>query len=210
MEALGVPHPEIDLIVVNGESVGFDYKLEDGDQVEVYPPAAGPAIGAPRVVLRDTPSRPDFVADVNLGKLARRLRMCGFDTAYRNDFRDIDVVTIAVAEQRVVLTRDRRLLHHKVLVHGYWVRATQPDVQLQEVLGRFNLLDAVRPFHRCIECNGAIHAADKEAVAERLWPMTRAHYDRFYRCVDCGKVYWRGPHYRQMRSRIGALLQGKN
>lgn len=206
IEALGVPHTEVELIVVDGESVGFDYQLRHGDRVAVYPVFESLDI-SPLLRLRAEPlRRTAFVADVNLGRLSRYLRMCGFDTVYRNDYRDRDVVRISVTEDRIVLTRDRRLLHHSSVTHGYWVRATDPREQLSEVLRRFDLGDRIRPFRRCLDCNGLVEPVDKQAVLDRLEPLTRKYYDEFHQCRDCGKVYWAGSHYQHMMRRFGALL----
>ena len=210
IEALGVPHTEIELIVVNGQSVGFGYQLQHNDRVSVYPMFESLDI-TPVVRLREKPlRRTAFVLDVNLGKLARLLRLCGFDVKYRNDYRDRDVVDIGVDEQRIILTRDRRLLHHKTITHGYWLRSLCPDDQLKEVLQRFDLSRQVRPFHRCIECNGTIESVDKAAVLELLEPLTKKHYQDFYRCVDCGKVYWKGSHYDHMVSRLSRLFSSNS
>ena len=206
IEALGVPHPEIELIIVNGRSVGFDYQLRDGDRVAVYPMFESFDV-TPLVRLRDAPlRRTAFILDVNLGKLTRRLRLCGLDAMYRNDYSDRDVVNISVHEKRTILTRDRRLLHHKEITHGYWVRDTHPDSQLKEVLSRFDLSRQLNPFHRCIECNGEIQSVAKAIVLDRLEPLTKEHYQKFYRCVDCGKVYWKGSHYEHMVSRLKAVV----
>jgi len=206
IEALGVPHTEVELIVVRGGSVGFDYRLRDGDRVAVYPVFASPDV-SPVVRLRDAPlRRTAFVVDVNLGKLARYLRMCGFDAVYRNDYRDRDVARVSAREGRIALTRDRRLLHHKEITHGYWVRATEPGAQLREVVVRFDLGERIEPFHRCLDCNGPVQPVDKQAVIDELEPLTKRHYDEFYRCLDCGKIYWRGSHYEHMRAAIRDLL----
>ncbi len=209
IEALGVPHPEIELIIVDGQSVGFDYQLQDKDRVAVYPMFEGLDV-TPLVRLRNEPLRHTaFMLDVNLGKLARRLRLCGFDTKYRNDYSDRDVVEIAVSENRIILTRDRRLLHHKIITHGYWVRSTHPDTQLTEVLNRFDLSRQIHAFHRCIDCNGKIQSVAKADVLDQLEPLTKQHYQEFYRCLDCGKIYWQGSHYEHMVSRLGHLLNDK-
>ncbi len=206
IEALGVPHTEIELIIVNGESVGFDYRLHNGDRVAVYPVFEGIDV-TPLVRLRDKPlRRTAFIVDVNLGKLARKLRLCGFDARYRNDFSDRDVVKISVGENRVILTRDRRLLQRKHITHGYWVRATRPDTQLVEVLDRFDLYRQINPFSRCIDCNTNIESVDREQVLDRLEPLTRRYYRTFFRCPGCRKVYWKGSHYQHMRSQLESLL----
>lgn len=201
IEAFGVPHTEVDLIIVNSESVGFDYPLQDGDRVAVYPVFESFDI-SPLVRLRARPLRQTaFIADVNLGKLARRLRMLGFDVLYHNRYRDDEIATIAAEEHRIVLTRDRRLLFIKRITHGYWVRSVQPHEQVQEVLSRFDLSRQIKPFRRCIACNGLLQAVDKASVFHQLEPKTQLYYQHFYRCGDCGKVYWEGSHVADMRER---------
>lgn len=204
IEAIGVPHPEITLIVVNDRSVGFEYQLNNGDHVFVYPNSLDHASS---IRLRDDlPPRIAFIVDVNLGKLARRLRLCGFDSKYHNDFTDRDVAGASAEENRIVLTRDRRLLHHKTIVHGYWVRNTDPDAQLVEVLKRFGLDQRIHPFHRCIDCNGVIQSVSKDRVLGQLEPLTKQYYQEFYRCLDCGKVYWKGSHYEHMLSHLSQIF----
>lgn len=210
IEAFGVPHTEVELIVVRDESVGFDYQLLDGDRVAVYPVFESLDVSS-LVRLRDAPlRRTAFVVDVNLGRLARYLRMCGFDTVYRNDFTDRDVARIAADEQRIVLTRDRRLLHQKTITHGYWVRATDPAEQLTEVVDRLDLRRRIEPFHRCLHCNGPLAPVDKEAIIDQLEPLTRKYYDEFYQCRDCARIYWRGSHYEHMLRRFSMLLGEDN
>lgn len=198
IEAQGVPHPEVALILVNGDAVDFSHQLSGGERVSVYPEFS---TLNPEPLKRLRPPLPDpvrFVLDVNLGKLARWLRLLGFDTLYRNDFDDADVVAIASREDRVVLTRDRRLLHHSDIVHGYWVRAVDPGKQVREVLQHFDLAPHIDPFHRCLKCNGSIAPVAKAAIVQQLLPKTRAHYEDFYQCIECEKVYWRGPHYARL------------
>ncbi|MGD8351023.1 MAG: Mut7-C RNAse domain-containing protein [Gammaproteobacteria bacterium] len=202
IETLGVPHSEVDLILVDGTSVGFDYRLGDGDRVAVYPVFEGFDI-SPLQRLRAKPLRVTrFVVDVNLGKLARRLRMLGFDTVYDNSFDDREVVDIAQRERRIILTRDRRLLFRKAVSHGYWVRSDDPATQLDEVVERLHLGAQIQPLQRCLECNGLIESVDTEQVWSRLEPLTRRYYSEFYRCPDCGKIYWEGSHVEHMSDTI--------
>ncbi|HEX7034718.1 MAG TPA: Mut7-C RNAse domain-containing protein, partial [Pseudomonadales bacterium] len=206
IEAQGVPHAEVELILVEGRSVGFGHRLADGYRVAVYPVFESFDV-AGLVRVRPAPLRRSrFVVDVNLGKLARWLRLLGFDTLYRNDYADAEVVRIAAEEGRIVLTRDRRLLHHAAVTHGYWVRAVESQAQVAEVLRRFQLEGAVAPFRRCLGCNGLIHPVAKEAVQGRLEPKTRRYYDEFHQCEGCGKVYWRGPHYARLENMVSRLL----
>ena len=206
IEAIGVPHTEVDLILVNGNSVGFGHRLRDGDRVSVYPVFESLDI-SPIVKLREKPLRESaFVLDVHLGKLARRLRMLGFDTRYENNLDDPEIVALSLREKRIILTRDRYLLCARVVTHGYWIRSTDPEEQVVEVLNRFDLFGQIRPFHRCTVCNGLIRALEKSEIVDQLPPKTACYYDEFYRCGSCARVYWKGPHYQNMQVAIDRLL----
>lgn len=207
IEVLGVPHSEVDLVLANGVSVGFDYRLKNRDRIAVYPVFESLDISELQR-LRPRPLRKTaFIVDVNLGKLARRLRMLGFDTAWSNRLEDREIVDRAVREKRIILTRDRRLLFHRSVTHGYWVRSDDPDIQLEEVMQRLDLQRQVRPLQRCLACNGLIEAVERERVWDRLEPLTRRHYDRFYRCPDCDRIYWEGSHVEQMSESIRQLIE---
>ncbi len=205
IEAIGVPHTEVDTIVVNGSSVGLGYHLADGDAVSVYPASFSPELPS-TVALRGKP-RPLFVVDVNLGKLARLLRMLGFDAAYRNDFHDREIAELAAGEGRIVLTRDRRLLRFRIIEHGYWLRSDDPNEQISEVVKRYALSPIIRPFKRCLVCNGEIEPVEKEKVMERLEPRTKIYYDEFFNCSGCGKIYWKGSHYERMNETLGIFKE---
>lgn len=200
IEALGVPHAEVDMILVNGQSVDFEYPLQDGDKVAVYPVFESLDISAVSKVRQKPLREPKFILDVHLGKLAKRLRLLGFDTLYRNNLQDNEIVDISLKEKRIILTRDVGLLKNKRVTHGYWLRSQQPKRQLREVVSRFDLKNLIRPFTRCLECNGDIQPVEKEAVFQRLAPKTRKYYQVFYQCVECGKIYWEGSHYQKMVS----------
>ena len=205
IEALGVPHSEVDLILANGESVGFQYRLQDGDRIAVYPVFEALDI-SPIIRLREKPLRQSrFVLDVHLGKLARLLRMLGFDVCYRNDYTDRQIITIAIDDGRIILTRDRRLLFAKAVTRGYWVRSTEPESQCRELLERFDLYSQIKPFSRCMLCNGAIEPVDKSRIIDRLEPGTKRHFDTFYCCGQCGKVYWKGSHFDRMVQTLARL-----
>lgn len=207
IEVFGVPHTEVDLIVVNGMSVGFNYQLQNADRVAVYPMFEGIDI-SPIVKLRDKPLRQTaFVVDVNLGKLARLLRLLGFDTLFANSYSDQDIAVISVAQKRIILTRDRRLLYAKSITHGYWVRSVVPERQLAEVIDRFDLFSQIMPFQRCTRCNGLIEAVEKNQVLHLLEPKTKKYYELFYHCRDCGKVYWQGSHVDNIRTRLSRYLK---
>jgi uncharacterized protein len=199
VEALGVPHPEIDLLIVDGQSVDFTYHVRDGNRVAVYPLIPDFALGD-TVRLRPAPqAEPRFIADVHLGRLAAYLRLAGFDTKYRNDYRDDEMVAISAAEDRVLLTRDVGVLKHGIVLRGYFVRETQPARQLVEVLRHFELVAAAAPFTRCLRCNSRLHIVAKERVQHLLPARTREWYREFSRCPSCSRVYWQGSHYSRMR-----------
>jgi uncharacterized protein with PIN domain len=207
IEALGVPHTEVDLILVNGESVDFSYRMKDGDQVSIYPVFESIDIAS---VLRVRPQplrEVRFVIDTHLGRLAGYLRMLGFDTLYRNDFQDEELAKLSSREKRILLTKDRGLLKRSEVTHGYCVREIHPRRQLVEVLRRFDLARVIKPFERCIRCNGSVTRVDKEQVIDRLPPETRRYYDEYHLCQDCGRIYWRGSHYQRMRLFIAQVLE---
>lgn len=206
IEALGVPHTEVDLIIVNGQSVGFSYRLRDGDRVAVYPVFESLDI-SPIVQLREKPLRRiAFIADVHLGKLARLLRLLGFDTLHSNDYKDHEVVAIAASEGRIVLTRDRDLLKHNAVTHGYWLRSTDPVEQAREVVRRFNLENCIDPFRRCLVCNGLLEPVEKKEILTQIPPRIAVEHDEFFRCTDCQKLYWRGTHYPKLEKHIAAIM----
>jgi uncharacterized protein with PIN domain len=207
IEAIGVPHVEVDLVIVNGRSVGFDYHLSDNDEVSVYPVFEALDI-SPLVRLREKPLRdPRFICDVHLGKLARLLRLAGFNTLYRNDYTDPQIVEYALPEKRCILTRDRGILKRSAVTHGYCLRSTVPQQQAREVIERFDLHAMARPFSLCIECNGPISRANKDSVLPGLPQKTSECHDEFYKCDSCGRVYWQGSHFDSLRQTVSAMLR---
>jgi len=206
VESLGVPHTEVDLILANGESVDFAYRPKDGDRISVYPMFESFDI-SPAQRLRPRPLRePRFVLDGHLGRLARYLRMLGFDTLWSNDADDEKLAHISQQQTRTLLTRDQGLLKRKDVTRGYWVRSTAPREQLREVLERFDLYRAATPFTRCMACNGLLRSATLEEVKERLPPRTALYYHEFWQCERCAKVYWEGPHVRRMETLLLEVL----
>lgn len=207
IESLGVPHTEIDLILVNDTSVTFEYTLEHGDRVAVYPVFESFDISSV-TRLRPKPLRePKFILDVNLGKCARLLRLLGFDSLYSNTYDDREVVEHSGRDNRIILTRDIGLLKIKDVTHGYWVRSTIPRQQIKEVVERFDLCSHISPFTRCMECNGPISKTSKDEIIAELLPKTRRFYNEFCRCSSCNKIYWKGSHYQKMLSFIKTICQ---
>ena len=207
VEALGVPHTEVDLILVNGESVGFGHRLDDRDHVSVYPVFEALDISSLNR-LRPRPLRePRFVLDTHLGRLARYLRLLGFDCLYLHAAADEALARVSHEDGRILLTRDRGLLKRSLVTHGYWLRSDCPAEQVVEVLRRFDLAASARPFSRCLRCNTPVAAVAKAEVLHRLQPLTRRYFETFARCPGCDRVYWRGSHHARMQALVDDVLR---
>lgn len=205
IEAIGVPHVEVDLILVDGKSVDFNYLLEGGELISVYPVFESLDL-SDITHLREEPLRETkFVVDVNLGKLAHKLRLLGFDTLYKNDFADDEIVEISLKERRIILTRDKGILKYGDVTHGYWVRSDDLKEQIVEVVSRIQLQNSFKPFTRCSVCNGKLHETDKSSLGDQLQDDVLRDYDLFLLCDDCGKVYWQGSHYDRINEWIKNL-----
>lgn len=191
IESLGVPHTEVGRVLVDGVAVDFGYLVRGGDQVEIYPLACENPC--------DPSASPRFILDNHLGRLAVYLRMLGFDASYRNDFQDDELASLCSREDRILLTRDKRLLMRNQVARGYWLRSKVPRRQLEEVVHRYRLAGAIRPFQRCMRCNEPLLPVKKEVILDRLEPLTRRYFDEFHLCPACDKVYWKGSHYERMR-----------
>jgi len=206
IEALGIPHTEVDLILVNGQSVNFSYLLQNRDRISVYPVFEAFDI-TPLLRVRPQPLRETcFILDVHLGKLAAYLRLFGFDTEYRNDYEEAQLAQIACQEKRILLTRDIGLLKRNQVTHGYFLRETYPKQQLREIFRRFDLFRAAKPFQRCMICNGLIYPIDKNEINHQVSATTLSYYHSFYRCQSCHQIYWPGSHYQQMQTFINTIL----
>jgi uncharacterized protein len=206
IESLGVPHTEVDLILVNGESSDFSRIIGDGDYISVYPVFEGIDI-TPVLRVRPKPLREiRFVLDIHLGRLAAYLRMLGFDALYSNTAPDADLARISREERRILLTRDVGLLKRRDVTHGYYVRETPPRAQMLEVVRRFDLQRLIRPFERCLRCNALLRRAPKIEIAQLLPPRVAELHDDFRRCDTCGRVYWKGSHYQRMQEFLSRLV----
>jgi uncharacterized protein with PIN domain len=206
IESLGVPHSEIDLILVNGRPESFGYIVQDKDSISVYPVFESLDI-SPVGRLRPQPLRETrFVLDIHLGQLARYLRLIGFDTLYENDYQDDELAQISSQQRRILLTKDRGLLKRKLVTHGYCVRESNPEQQLLEVVRRFDLGESIEPFQRCLRCNGLLQEIVKKEISQQLLADTRQYYDEFHMCQSCNQVYWKGSHYQRMRSFLKRVL----
>lgn len=204
IEAAGVPHPEVDLILVNGTPVEFGWRLRDGDDVAVYPRFRSIEIDPRARLAPPVPAPARFVADIHLAKLTARLRLAGFDTVEADI--DAELASRAERESRIALTRDRELLKRRPVAVGYWIRQADPDEQFVEVLRYFDLGGDVKPFTRCLRCNAVLRPVARDVVLDRLPPGIVPAFREFHECPSCGRVYWRGSHYDRLRRRLDQAL----
>ena len=208
IEACGVPHPEIDLILVNGQPVDFDYAIASDADIELYPVGTGSTIFKEKRLQISTEKT--FVADGHLGRLTRNLRLLGFDVAYDPNAEDRQLLCTMKRENRALLTRDRRLLMHAVVRTGYCPRSQNGDEQTVEVIRRFDLLGSLAPFTRCVRCNAPLRMVSKTDIIERLEPLTKIYYEQFRRCTGCGQIYWPGSHFSKLQKRIEQIRLNSN
>jgi len=206
IEALGVPHTEVDLILVDGRSVDFSHRLVGGERVAVYPVFERLDISE-TTRLRSRPLRdPRFHLDVHLGRLAAYLRLLGFDCRYHNRAEDAVIIETARAEHRIVLTRDLGLLKDSRVTHGAFIHATAPMEQLTEVVGRFQLENLMRPWTRCMKCNGEVVPLRKSEIDKTRVPAgVLTQHEIFSQCRTCGRIFWPGSHYEAMRRHLGQV-----
>ena len=207
LEAMGIPHTEVDLILVNGSPRGFGHRPSASDRIAAYPMFEALDIG-PTARLRPVPLRdPRFAVDVNLGRLARLLRVLGFDVWWSSDADDATLAEVSLDEQRILLTRDRGLLKRRAITHGLFVHSQHPEEQTLEVIRRLDLGQRLAPLTRCLHCNGELAAVSKDEVIDQLEPLTRQYYEEFSRCVECGRIYWAGSHHARLVGLVERLRQ---
>lgn len=207
IEGFGVPHGEVGLILINGESVDFSARVKERDRVSIYPVFESINIHSLSRVRPPDWRKVKFLLDVPLGRLASHLRLLGFDTLWKRDYQDEEAVRIAETQARILLTRDRQLLMRKEVTHGYFVREVLPRHQLVEVLKRFKLSGLITPFARCLRCNGLLLSVEKKVVEPLLEPKTKVYFHTFSRCEDCGRIYWKGSHYEKIQKFVDQTVR---
>jgi uncharacterized protein with PIN domain len=147
-----------------------------------------------------------FICDQHLGALARLLRQMGFDVVWRSDLLEAEMARVSLNENRVALSRNRQLFERKALGPALHILSDDPDTQAAQVLAHFQLVGEVCFFSRCSACGGIIDDVDRDEVAAEIPPRTRAWLDTYYRCRDCGKLYWEGTHITALRARLDAIV----
>jgi len=199
IESLGIPHSEIDLILVKGKSVDFSYIVNDRDEISVYPVFESFDISKVQHLRPQPLRKPKFIIDAGLGKLAKNLRMFGFNTTYKNNLTDEEFVAVSLKEKRAIITQNRELLKRNAVTHGYWVRSQTPEENVIEIIRRFDLKNQIKEFTRCVECNTLLSQVKKEEIIAPLPPGVQDWYNEFFLCPYCNKVYWRGSHYDKIK-----------
>ncbi|MFN8257231.1 MAG: Mut7-C RNAse domain-containing protein [Bacteroidales bacterium] len=205
VESIGIPHTEFELVTVNGELSSFEINVKNNDHLIVYPHFYSLQVTNDSSHDKNNLQEIKFVVDVHLGKLAGLLRLLGFDALYRNDLADDEIIKIANTENRIVLSRDLGILKNSLVKHGYFPRSQDPKIQLKEVMDRFNLNSRMKPFSRCIKCNGELRSTKKELIKSQLQENTRIFHDEFYQCINCKKIYWKGSHFNKMKEFIDGM-----
>ena len=142
-------------------------------------------------------SSPKFIADCHLGKLAKYLRLMGYDTLFFSHIEDDKLVKLANAEHRIILTRDRELSERKN-APVFFLIPTDTQTQLKTVIDHFELSRHTTAFSRCTVCNTLLETIEKEKIIHRLPEGVKKHFDYFEHCPSCDRIYWRGDHYRNM------------
>jgi len=202
---LELPLSQVDLILVNGESVGVSFPLKAGDRISIYPVFERLNI-APVLKIRPAPLRkPRFICDVHLGKLATYMRMAGLDADYRNNFSGRQLIQLSVELGKIILTKNRGLLKNKRITHGYLVIQNLPKLQLAEIISCFDLKQWCSPLSRCLRCNLPVHSISKDDAVGKVAPRVLEMHDQFMKCDGCSRVYWKGTHYESMMSWISRL-----
>ena len=206
LESAGIPHPELDLILVDGQPVGFDRLLTSGRRVAAYPRFRRLDVSGISPVHLPPPADPRFLLDDHLRGLARLLRLLGLDAEHHSPTADADLAAAAADGDLILLTRDRDLLKRAVVRRGYRVRSTAPEEQAVEVVRRFDLAGRLAPFSRCLPCGARLTAATPAEAAGA--PTAVAARETEYRhCPGCGRLYWRGSHYRRLAALAARLAE---
>ncbi|MDZ7761906.1 MAG: Mut7-C RNAse domain-containing protein [Desulfovermiculus sp.] len=200
VESLGPPHTEIGGISVHNQTADFNLIPQPGQDIHIHPlqPPVNPCLPS---LLRPQPlPGMRFIVDVNVGKLARLLRILGLDAAFHWSWRDGHIAQMAELEERLVLSRDHGLLKRKQVQWGHLIRAQTPKEQLLEVISFFGLKPPFALFSRCLACNTPLQPVKKKDIEHRLKPKTKRYYQRFHLCPDCGRIYWQGSHHQHMQA----------
>jgi len=206
IEALGVPHTEIDLILVNGKSVDFGYSVQDGDRVSVYPVFESLNIENVQHLRQIPLRRTRFVADINLGDIVKYMRALGFDVHFDPLLSNKEIIRISKKHDRIILTKSKQLLKFKEVTHGIFIRPGTYEQQISRIIDYLDIRHRITPFSRCLRCNGLLKSIPKESIVERIPPRTKEFCNEYVHCESCDKIYWKGTHYMKMQKVLDRIL----
>jgi uncharacterized protein with PIN domain len=144
--------------------------------------------------------------DINVGKLAKWLRIMGYDTLLFNGSDDSRMIAKALAESRVILTRDTQIMRRRVVTNGQLkailIKSDEPEQQMHQVIETLKLDCQFRPFTICLECNQPLLERSKQEVEERVPPYVFQTQSQYMECPVCHRIYWRGTHWQAMMKRL--------
>ena len=203
VESLGVPHTEVARVLLSNSELGFGFIPVGGEDIDILGFSEENSAYAPTLLRPRLFAGLKFMVDINVQKLARNLRLIGFDTSLVPDLPLLEIGSMATGQQRILLTRNRELLKCGTVIHGHLVRSENHPIQLRETVQLYKLKSHIKAFSRCVVCNGVLIPVAKEQINHRLEPLTRKYYLSFKRCVDCEKIYWQGSHHDRMLQLIG-------
>ena len=207
IEALGIPHTEVDLLLANGKSVDFTYILQDNDRISVYPLFESLSISGVTHLGCLPPGRPRFIADVNIHDVVKTMRALGLDVMEDRRLSSGEIADMAGNENRIILTASRQLLKLRRVACGIFIRPGNREEQIRRILNRLSLKELCNPFSRCLCCNTLLEAVAKDAVWQRIPPRTRKRCNDFARCPSCDRLYWKGTHYEKIKARVARILR---
>ena len=206
IEALGVPHTEVDLILVNGVSVGFNTILQDNDRISVYPVFESFNI-TDTTRLRKIPLRRNtFIADINLGNIVKYMRVLGLDVYYDSLLSSHEIIELSNKEKRIILSKSKKLLKFKDVTHGIFIRPGTTTEQIRRIIDFLDINGNIIPFSRCLRCNTLLNSVPKEQILDRIPPKTKKFCSEFFQCQACDKIYWKGTHYIEMEKFVRQIL----
>lgn len=155
-----------------------------------------------------------FIVDHNAGKLVKWLRMMGYDSLFFNGSDDSEMVKQALAEGRIILTRDTAIMKRRVVTNGQLnavlIESEEPDQQIRQVIGRLELDCQFRPFTLCLECNRVLEERDHDEVRGRVPPYVYKTQQQYMECPACHRIYWRGTHWETMMRMLKKLTHNNS
>ena len=148
-----------------------------------------------------------FIADAMLGRLARWLRILGYDVLYESSISDDDLIAGAIYEHRIILTMDRKLIERESAKNSLLINSPSYKEQLKQVITHYNIDYKSGIFTRCLVCNGLLEPIGKEKIKDNVPPYVYTTQDEFDICQQCGRIYWSGTHRAKMLGMLDEILK---